>query len=235
MDSSTKPSRYKAGEITVFILRSDSKCSECQRELFPGNMLRLEKEQPLCLDCADLAHLEFLPSGDAALTRRASKHSALRAVVLKWSRTRQQYERQGLLLIPAAIRQAEEECLADADIRERRRSLEAERRAERDEEFISQFAARIREQFPGCPSAEADQIAAHACERASGRVGRSALAKQFELETIRLAVCAHIRHVHTSYDQLLGQMIDRSEARAAVRPQIESVRQRWEINDGETV
>ena len=52
----------------------------------------------LCLPCADLDHLVFLPSGDAALTRRAGKHSTLAAVVLKWSRARKRYERQGFLV-----------------------------------------------------------------------------------------------------------------------------------------
>ncbi len=33
----------------------------------------MEDQGPLCMSCADLAHLIFLPSGDAALTRRARK------------------------------------------------------------------------------------------------------------------------------------------------------------------
>jgi hypothetical protein len=57
------------------------------------------------LVCADLDHLEFLPSGDAAVTRRASKYSKLKAVVLQWSRTRQRYERQGILVETEAIEQ----------------------------------------------------------------------------------------------------------------------------------
>ena len=163
-----------------------------------------------------------------ALTRRASKHSPLRAVVVRWARARKRYERQGLLLVPEAIRKAEKECLADADIRERRRVIEAERRTERDEEFIAEFARRIREQYPRCPSGEAKEIAAHACERYSGRVGRSAAAKEFDPDAIRLAVLAHIRHTHTTYDRLLGQMMDRFEAREAVRDQVEVIRERWE-------
>ena len=34
-----------------------------QREDFKT---RLEKEQPLCMECADLGHLEYLPRGDMA-------------------------------------------------------------------------------------------------------------------------------------------------------------------------
>ena len=68
----------------------------------------------LCLTCADLDHLPFLPSGDAALTRRARKYSTLAAVVLKWSRGRTLYERQGALVEEQALQRAEAECLNDA-------------------------------------------------------------------------------------------------------------------------
>jgi hypothetical protein len=99
-------SAQKPKENVVFILRTETKCVECGRDLFKGNFLRLEKEQPLCLDCADLGHLEYLPRGDAAVTRRTTKHSALKAVVVQWSRTRNRYERQGILAIPEASRMA---------------------------------------------------------------------------------------------------------------------------------
>jgi hypothetical protein len=58
---------------------------------------------PLCLACADLEHLVFLPAGDAALTRRAKQASRLSAVVVRLSRTRNRYERQGLLVEGAAL------------------------------------------------------------------------------------------------------------------------------------
>ena len=73
----------QSGEIVVFMVRRETKCAECGRELFDGNLLRMEDNRPLCLDCADLGHLEFLTSGNTALTRRATKHSPLRAVVVR--------------------------------------------------------------------------------------------------------------------------------------------------------
>lgn len=83
------PVAQKPGEILAFFVRRDTKCGECGIELFSGSMLTLDKERgALCLSCADLDHLEFLASGDAAVTRRATKHSKLRAVVLQWSRSR---------------------------------------------------------------------------------------------------------------------------------------------------
>ena len=48
----------------------ETKCAECGRELFDGNLLRMEDNRPLCLDCADLGHLEFLASGNTALLLR---------------------------------------------------------------------------------------------------------------------------------------------------------------------
>jgi len=74
-----KPSEVetsKSGEdIVIFSIQRDSKCSECGVELWKGNFLKMEKDRPLCLECADLDHLVFLPSGDTALTRRSRKYS----------------------------------------------------------------------------------------------------------------------------------------------------------------
>jgi hypothetical protein len=103
------------------------------------------------ITCADLDHLTFLLPGDAALARRARKHSTLAAVVVKWSLARRRYERQGLLVEEQALQRAEAECLNDAEARARRRDREAERRAELDAEFVARFAARIRQLYPGCP------------------------------------------------------------------------------------
>jgi hypothetical protein len=75
----------------------------------------MELEQPLCLRCAGLDELEFLPSGDAALTRRASKYSGRVAVVVRFRRSRGRYERQGILVEAVGLEEAERECLEDAD------------------------------------------------------------------------------------------------------------------------
>lgn len=214
-------------EIVVFSIRRDTECAECGRELFKGNFLRMENERPLCLDCADLGHLEYLPRGDTAITRRTTKHSPLRAVVVQWSRTRNRYERQGILALPEAIRRAEEECLADADLRARRREQEALRREEEDQEYVAQVAQSIAAQFPGCPPGESERIAAHACKKHSGRVGRSAAAKELDPAALRLAVVAHIRHTHTNYDELLGRTGDRGWARQSVAEKIQTVQDRW--------
>ena len=156
-----------------------------------------------CMACADLGHLVYLPSGDAALTRRASKHSALRAVVVRWSRSRKRYERQGILVEEAALAQAEEECLSDAGLRAARRAREAEAREKRDEAFVRAFAQAIRSRYPAAPAGAEVPIAEHACQKYSGRIGRSAAAKALEPAAIDFAVGAAVRHRWTRYDELL--------------------------------
>jgi hypothetical protein len=86
----------QAADLKVFISSRDSICDECGEELGHHAWITLAGEKgALCLACADLEHLVFLPAGNAALTRRSRKHSTLSAVVLKWSRARKRYERQG--------------------------------------------------------------------------------------------------------------------------------------------
>src|SRR2546422_5640170 len=154
----------KSEEIKVFISNRESKCGECGEELGRKAWITLDREKgALCLACGDLDHLVFLPAGDAAVTRRARKHSALSAVVLKFSRARKRYERQGLLVEDKALARAESECLVDEEIRARRNERERDRRAELDRDYVQAFAARIREIFPDCPTGREREIAEHAC------------------------------------------------------------------------
>jgi hypothetical protein len=218
----------KAEELKVFISHRASVCGECHEELGHEAWVFLAGDRgALCLSCADLDHLVFLPSGDTAVTRRARKLSTLAAVVLKWSRARKRYERQGLLVEEDALHEAETSCLADEEARARRREREALRRAEQDEDFVSRFAARVRGLFPVCPQGRETAIAEHACEKYSGRVGRSAAARRLDDEAVRLAVVAHVRHRETAYDELLASGEERHDARTLVRDKVEAVLERW--------
>ena len=78
-------------KIVVFWTTRESLCDGCGERLPPGGLIRLRDEAAWCLGCADLDHLVFLPRGDAALTRRAARHSGLTAVVVRWSRSRRRY------------------------------------------------------------------------------------------------------------------------------------------------
>lgn len=217
-------------ELKVFIVGRETECAECRAKLDRKAWITLAGEKgALCLDCGDLAHLVFLPSGDAALTRRAKKHSTLSAVVLQWATRRKRYERQGILIEEAALAKAEVECLADAEVRERRQAREAIRRSGIDRQFVDAFAARVRALYPGCPKNREQDIAAHACLKYSGRVGRSASAKELEDGAVRLAVTAHVRHHETNYDTLLAGGLGRQQARERVQPDIDAVLSKWRV------
>jgi hypothetical protein len=98
-------------ELVVIVpLNADWKCHRCGGT---GDLLMMEKPGPACLRCLGLDDLEFLASGDALLTRRAKAKSPRHAVVVKFSRARRRYERQGLLVEPAALREAQREVEAE--------------------------------------------------------------------------------------------------------------------------
>jgi hypothetical protein len=215
-------------DLVVFELTGrESQCDECKRPLGKGNLLRKEGEKGLCLDCADLGHLVFLAAGDACVTRRAKKYSSLAVVILRFSRSRKRYERQGLLVSSEAIDRAEAECEGDADVRARRQEAAALRRSSVDAAYVRAFATEVRKRFPAAPAGAEDAIAEHACQIHSGRIGRTAQAKDFDPTAVDLAVQAHVRHRFTRYDDLLGEGAEREDARHSVRRDIDTILDEW--------
>jgi len=220
----------RSRELVVIWPLKQFTCSICGTE--SGGLLIMEDSGPVCLDCADLAHLVFLPSGDAALTRRAKAASRLHAVVVRFSRSRKRYERQGILVEEEAVDRAEAECSADEDARMRRREREAARRGEQDLDLQARMADEIRRTFPGCPPERAQQIARHAAERGSGRVGRSAAGRALDPRAVELAVAASVRHQDTGYDELLMSGRERDAARAEVRDAVTQLLDGWRAAPG---
>jgi hypothetical protein len=192
-----------------------------------GGLLIMEDGGPVCMQCADMDHLAFLPSGDAALTRRAKSASRLSAVVVRFSRARKRYQRQGILVEEQALERAEAECLADEQARARRGDREAARRAGEDVDLNARMAVEIGGLFPDCPADRADSIARHAAKRGSGRVGRTAAGRALDHEALELAVAASVRHQDTDYDELPMSGIDRADARERVGEQVRGVLDRW--------
>jgi hypothetical protein len=192
-----------------------------------GEFLLMEDPGPLCMTCADMDHLVFLGAGDAALTRRARRASRLSAVVVRFSRARRRYERQGMLVEEHALGRAERECLADEQVRARRRERDAVRRAEEDLELQARMAAEIARLFPRCPAQRAQAIARHAAARGSGRVGRTAAGRALDPGALELAVVASVRHGDTRYDELLMSGLERSDARESVSDQVQRVLESW--------
>jgi hypothetical protein len=100
-------SASRAPELVVIQPLNDAwTCHRCGGS---GGLLIMENAGPACLRCAGLGDLEFLPTGDALLTRRAKTKSRRYAVVVRFSRTRRRYERRGLLVEPRALMDAQRE------------------------------------------------------------------------------------------------------------------------------
>jgi len=214
----------QAPDLVAILPLTSWTCASCHGT---GEFYVLEEDAPICLTCADMDHLVFLPSGDAALSRRAKKESGLSAVVKQLNKRRKRYERRGVLVEEAALERAEEQCLADEDLRARRRERERLRRDQEDVEFQKRMAAEVLRLFPGCPPERAEEIAHHAGVRGSGRVGRSAAGRDLEANAVTLAVAASVRHLDTDYDQQLMSGVPRREARDAIRTKMDAVLASW--------
>jgi hypothetical protein len=212
----------------VWISYKDERCASCGKAIERRGFIVMDRAKGIrCLACEGLDGLEFLGSGDAAVTRRALARSRRSAIVVKFSRARHRNERQGVLVEPNAIEDASVESEKDAAAREMAKGKRRIRDVAKEAGYVEVFAATIRRVFPSVPLREADQITARACEKYSGRVGRTAAAKAFDEGTVHLAVRAHVRHAHTDYDRLLADGLSPSDARAEVRGTIEAVLDRW--------
>ena len=229
MKKNKKTSKKESKDIIVFVSSKETKCDDCAQLISKNEFIKLTRERKAyCMACSDLDHLIFLPSGDACISRRARKYSILNAIVMQWSKSRRRNERQGILAEEDAITKAEEDCLDDFEIREIQKKRNAERRKIIDKQYVQKFAEVIKLYFPKCPKSTSKKIAEHACEKYSGRVGRSANAKEFDAEAVKLAVIAHIRHTKTNYDSLLMQGYAKKEARREIQVKLENVLRIWE-------
>src|SRR5438046_7407927 len=204
----------RSRELIVFSIVRESKCSECNKELVRGEFLFKDGERGLCMTCADLDELVYLPSGDAALSRRARMHSPLSAVVVRFSRARKRYERQGILVSEVALEQAEAECLADSESRALQRERNAQRRAQYDRDLVAQMTGEISRLFPGCPPKVAQTIAEHAAFRGRGTDGRTRRGHSLPEEALTLSSGGHTPPCSRHYYQLLTRRRERTQARA---------------------
>lgn len=90
----------------LVVIRPLHKEWTCHRCGGGGDLLIMEPPGPACLTCIGLDDLEYLPAGDASLTRRAKAQSPRFAVVVRFSRARERYERIGLLVERQALAKA---------------------------------------------------------------------------------------------------------------------------------
>jgi hypothetical protein len=105
--------------VAILPVKREWKCHRCGGT---GDFLVMENPGPACLGCVGLGDLEFLPAGNALLTRRVKAKSGRSAVVVRFSRNRGRYERQGLLVEPDALQQVQRELEANASPRGHRTS-----------------------------------------------------------------------------------------------------------------
>ncbi len=211
--------------------RKQVKCKSCGFTVKEGNKLLAfdEKSGGVCEKCANLSALTLLKPGDVAMTRRSKKHSSRTVVVLTWNNRRKRYDRLGQLVEPLAIERARLECEADKEKREAKQKKDAVKRVEEDKIYRAEFAVAIRQIYPSMPKGREVKVADHACEKYSGRVGRTAKAKEFDEDMINRAVIAHIRHSETGYDNMFGRGQGKREIRSEIRGDIDRVLSRWRV------
>jgi hypothetical protein len=224
-DARVRAADEKVPDLVVLEARDEFECEECGEH---DRFLMMESQSAICMSCADLDHLVFLKAGNATLSRRARKESSLAAIVVRPdARQRNRIWRLGILVEPAALDRAEQQCFDDEEVRARRRVKDAERRELLDEKFMGQFTIEIRLLFPKIPAERAEAIARHAALRGSGRVGRSAAGQALDERAVRHAVVASVRHEDTDYDALLMKGVPRQEARDRIWQRIDEVLTGW--------
>ncbi|MDH7446477.1 DUF2293 domain-containing protein [Aquimarina sp. 2201CG14-23] len=215
----------------IFLTKKEKlSCKTCGRRISLGKSFVAESEdhKGTCFGCSPFVGYVMLPPGDAAMTRRSKKHSTLCGVVLAWNQRRKRYERRGQLVEEEAIEKARLECEKDQAARDLKNKKAAIIRAQKDREYIADFAMAIRERYPNCPPKRELDIAIHSCEKHSGRVGRTADAKQFDPKMIDLAVTAHIRHKETNYDAQFGKGKRKKEIRSDIQSDVSAILRKWQ-------
>lgn len=212
--------------------RETLKCVSCKKPVPLGQayVAETEKHKGTCFACSPFVKSAFLEPGNAALTRRSKKHSSYCGILFSWNGRRKRFERKGQYVEASAIIKAKEECAEDEVKRANKNEKAAIKRVAEDKIYVAEFSVAIRKRYPNCPKNREVEIAKHACEKYSGRVGRTANAKQFDGEMIDLAVEAHIRHKETNYDSQFNKGITKRTIRSSVKEDITKVLHRWSVN-----
>lgn len=114
-----KPRRQRpwlTGDEVAWVWQA-ARCRSCEapfestRTLMTFGRRRRKGKNAICLSCSGLLALAFVPAGDSKLTRRASKYSARRAVVV--GKPNKYITRYGILVEPDALKRALDECACE--------------------------------------------------------------------------------------------------------------------------
>jgi hypothetical protein len=214
----------------IYLTKKETlKCSSCRQPVGFGQayVAETENHRGTCFACSSFVKAHFLEPGNAALTRRSKKNSAYCGILFGWNRRRKRFERKGQYVEAKAIVMAEMECEEDEKKRALKNEKAAIKRIAEDKIYVTEFSVAIRKLYPSCPKNREVAIAKHACEKYSGRVGRTANAKKFDKEMIDLAVEAHIRHKETNYDSQFNTGKTKRLIRSNVKQDITKVLQKW--------
>lgn len=176
------------------------------------------------------AEFEFLARGDTALTRRARRHSQLSTVVVRWSRSRMRYERQGVVDRDGRHRAGRAGMPGRRRVRERRGQCDALHRAAPTPGSSATSPPRSARSFPLAPpngywsSTLAGRCAWRsmwAYEAVAGSAARVPAERSTRVRSGPPSI-ASARHEDTRYDELMAGL-PRSDARELVRPDIDRV------------
>jgi hypothetical protein len=214
----------------VYLTKKETlSCQRCKRPVRLGEKFVAESEDKkgTCFKCSPYVDAVFLEPGDTAMTRRSKKHSSYCGILFFWNKRRKRFERKGQYVEAEAIELARQECAADQEKRTLKNEKAAIKRVEEDKVYVAAFSKAIKERYPNCPKNREVAIAQHACEKYSGRVGRTADAKQFDAAMIDLAVEAHIRHAETDYDNQFNKGKTKRTIRLEVKEGIHVVLKKW--------
>lgn len=95
----------------------------------------------------------------------------------------------------------------------------------RDRALEDKTRVEILRLFPQIPLRHLEDILRHTLAKNSGRVGRTGTTSL--AEAARLAVCAHVRHTFTDYDNMLKNGVEGEKARTMVFPAVKEKIEEW--------
>ncbi|KAK0637421.1 hypothetical protein B0T17DRAFT_485061, partial [Bombardia bombarda] len=160
---------------------------------------------------------QFVPKGDVYITKNCRKrtHEADQPLYVVVSKDHKPLG----LRCPTSIYDA---VLADHQATASKRADAVQKR---DAAIEGSFENTIVKLFPKIPKAAIPKIVSHAVKKHSRRVGRAGTVDLDE--RVHLAVRAHIRHVHTDYDQLLKAGMGKQAARGKIWDKLNETAKEW--------
>ncbi|KAK0711703.1 hypothetical protein B0H67DRAFT_455409, partial [Lasiosphaeris hirsuta] len=160
---------------------------------------------------------QFVPKGDVYITKncRQKTHAAGQTLYVVFDKA----NRPLGLRCPAWVH--------DAVVAEHRATAAKRASAvqKRDAALEGTFEQELVRLFPQTPRGEIPKILNQALKKHSRRVGRAG--KVDLQQRVKLAVRAHIRHCHTSYDWFLSHGMSRDDARGEILDKLNEVARQW--------